>query len=191
MSKKVKNLIEKEISNRLDGIEAIGVLNPRGIGAIANNHMRRRLREKKLRMTVVKNTLVARATASTRLKGFETLLEGPSAVIYGKGVAIATIAKALLEEKKIIEDAKGKFPLELRGAFFDGEVYVGEEGVKKASKLPTREEAIAGIIAAILGPGKKLAGALKGPGGKLGGILKSIEEKAGAAAPAAEAAPAA
>jgi len=39
MSKKVKNLIEKEISNRLDGIEAIGVLNPRGIGAIANNHM--------------------------------------------------------------------------------------------------------------------------------------------------------
>jgi len=190
MSKKVKSLIEKEMSLRLDGIEAVGVLNPRGIGAIANNQMRRRLREKKLRMTVVKNTLVARATASTKLKGFESLLEGPSAVIYGKGVAIATIAKALLDEKKIIEDAKGKFPLELRGAFFDGEVYVGDKGIEKASKLPTREEAIAGVIAAIMGPGRKLAGALKGPGGKLGGILKAIEAK-GEVAPAAEAAPAA
>jgi large subunit ribosomal protein L10 len=190
MSKKVKNLIEKEMSQRLDGIEAVGVLNPRGIGAIANNHMRRRLREKKLRMTVVKNTLVARATSSTKLKGFEKLLDGPSALVYGKGVPIATIAKALLAEKKVIEDAKGKFPLELRGAFFDGELYVGDKGVEQASKLPTREEAIAGVIAALMGPGRKLAAALKGPGGKLGGILKAIEAKGGEA-PAAEAAPAA
>jgi large subunit ribosomal protein L10 len=77
----------------------------------------------------------------------------------------------------------------LRGAFFDGEVYVGDKGMEAASKLPTREEAVASVIAAILGPGRKLAAALKGPGGKLGGILKAIEEKGGAA-PAAEAAPA-
>jgi len=191
MSKKVKSLIEKDISLRLDGVEAVGVLNPRGIGAIANNQMRRRFREKKLRMTVVKNTMAARATASTKLKGFESLLDGPSAIVYGKGVAIATIAKAMLEEKKILDEKKGKFPLELRGAFFDGEVYVGEKGMEKASKLPTREEAIASVVAALMGPGRKLAAALKGPGIKLGGILKSIEEKAGAAAPAAEAAPAA
>src|SRR5207249_3021904 len=76
MSKKVKSLIEKETAARLQGIDAVGVLNPRGLGAIANNHMRRRFREKKLRMTVVKNTLAARATAGTKLKGFERLLDG-------------------------------------------------------------------------------------------------------------------
>ena len=186
MSKKIKSLIEKEISTRLDGIEAVGVLNPRGINAIANNQIRRRLREKKLRMTVVKNTLVTRAlgaASSSKLKGFEKLLEGPSALVYGKGVGISVIARALLAEKKGLET------LELRGAFFDGEVYVGDKGVTTASKLPTREEAIGLIIAALLGPGKKLAGALKGPGGTLGAILKTIEEKAtGAASP--EAAPA-
>ena len=189
MSKKVKSLIEKETAARLDGIEAIGVLNPRGLGAIANNQMRRRLREQKLRMTVVKNTLAARATAATKLKGFESLLDGPSAVVYGKGVGISAIARAILAEKKLLEDG-GKLKLELRGAFFDGEIYVGDKGIEKASKLPTREEAIGNVIAAILGPGKKIAGALKGPAGVLGGILKTIEEKGGTGA-AAEAAPAA
>jgi large subunit ribosomal protein L10 len=188
MSKKVKSLIEKETAARLQGIDAVGVLNPRGLGAIANNHMRRRFREKKLRMTVVKNTLAARATAGTKLKGFEQLLDGPSALVYGKGVSISAIARAILAEKKLLEDDKKK-PFELRGAFFDGEVYVGDKGMEAASKLPTREEAVASVIAAILGPGRKLAAALKGPGGKLGGILKAIEEKGGAA-PAAEAAPA-
>jgi large subunit ribosomal protein L10 len=183
MSKKVKALIEKETATRLEGIEAVAVLNPRGIGAIANNQIRRRLREKNLRMTVVKNTLAARATANSKLKGFESLLDGPSALVYGKGVAVAIIARALLEEKKNLES------LELRGAFFDGEIYAGAKGIEKASKLPTREEAIANVLSALLGPGRKLAAALKGPGGTLGGILKAIEEKGGAAS-AAEPAPA-
>jgi large subunit ribosomal protein L10 len=189
MSKKVKSLIEKETATRLDGIEAVGVLNPRGIGAIANNQMRRRFREANLRMTVVKNTLAVRATANSKLKGFEQLIEGPSALVYGKGVGVSAIARAILAEKKLLEDNK-KPLFELRGAFFDGEVYVGDKGMEKASKLPTREEAIANVIAAMLGPGRKLAAALKGPGGALGGILKTIEEKGGAAAAAAgEAAP--
>jgi len=61
-------------------------------------------------MTVVKNTLVARATASTRLKGFETLLEGPSAVIYGKGVAIATIAKRCSKKRKSSKTPRANSP---------------------------------------------------------------------------------
>lgn len=189
MSKKVKSLIEKDTAARLDGIEAVAVLNPRGIGATANNQIRRRLREQNLRMSVVKNTMAARATANSKLKGFEKLLEGPSALVYGQGVGISVIARAILAEKKLIEDNKGT--LELRGAFFDGEIYEGDKGIDKASKLPTREEAIGNVLAALMGPGKKLAGALKGPGGVLGGILKTIEEKGGAAGgEAAEAAPA-
>jgi large subunit ribosomal protein L10 len=182
MSKKVKNLIEREISQRLSGVDSVAVINPRGINAIRNNQIRRKLREKGLRMTVVKNTLAKRATASTKLKGFESLLDGPSAVIYGKA-SISAIARLLMDEKKLDEK------LELRGVFFDGEVYVGEEGVKRVSKFPTREEAIGNIVAAILGPGRKLAAALKGPGGTLGAMLKTIEDKAkdkeGSAAPAA------
>lgn len=171
MSKPVKALIEKEFAAKFKDVDSVAVINPRGINAIKNNQIRRKLREKGLRMTVVKNSLVKRATAKSRLEGFDKLLDGPSAVIYGKA-SISTIARLLLDEKKADEK------IELRGIYFDGEVYAGDEGIKKVSKFPTREEAIGIIVAAMLSPGKKLAGALKGPAGKMAGIIKAIEEKA-------------
>jgi len=181
MSKKVKNLLEKDIAKRLDGIDGVAVINPRGINAIKNNLIRRRLHEKGLRMTVVKNTLARRATKGAKIEGFDKLLDGPSAVIYGKA-SISTIARALLDEKKNDET------IELRGMFFDGEVYVGEKGVEQVSKLPTREEAIGQIVALALSPGKNLAGIFKGQAGKVASLIKAVEEKAekagGAAAPA-------
>jgi large subunit ribosomal protein L10 len=187
MSKYVKNLIIKNLGDRLKDVDGLAVINPRGINATKNNQLRRRLRAQGLKMTVVRNTLVRRAVGEGKLKGFEKLLEGPSAVVYGKA-SVSAIARLLLDEKKTDEK------IELRGAFFDGEIYVGIKGIEQVSKLPTREEAIANIVGAILGPGRKLAGALKGPGGRLGGVIKTIEDKAKekeGAAPAAEAAPAA
>jgi large subunit ribosomal protein L10 len=195
MSKKVKNLVTNELKKRFGDVDGVAVISPKGLDGNKNHGIRRRLHAKGLKMTVVKNTLAKRATDGSKIAGFEKLLDGPSAVIYGQA-SIAAIARLLLDEKK--NDEK----VELRGAFFDGEVYVGDKGLEAVSKLPTREEAIAGLVAALLGPGRKLAAALKGPGGTLGAVLKSIEEKAAkapaapeaapaAAAPAAEAAPAA
>jgi len=186
MSKYVKDLITKDLGKRFEGLEAVGVINPRGVDATKTNLLRRRLREKGLRMTVVKNSLAKRAVEGSKLSGFEKLLDGASAVVYGKEASISSLARLLLDEKK--NDDK----IELRGIFFDGEVYVGDAGVKTISTMPTREEAISNIVGLILGPGRKLAAALKGPGGTLGAILKTIEDKAkerGDAAP--EAAPAA
>src|SRR5687768_13135861 len=183
VSKFVKNLVTRDIATRLTDIESVAVINPRGIDATKNNGIRRRLREKGLRMTVVKNSLARRAVGDGQLKGFDRLLEGPSAVVYGKEVSAAVIARTLLAEKKTDEK------LELRGVFFDGEVYVGEKGVEQVSKLPTREEAIGLIVAAVLSPGRKLGGIFKGQAGKIAAILKTVEEKAkekeGGAAPAA------
>jgi large subunit ribosomal protein L10 len=171
MSKKVKNLITGELTNKMKSLENVAVINPRGIDGIKNNLLRRRLREKGLRMTVVKNSLARRAAVGTKLVGFDKLLDGPSAIIHGN-VSVAAVARLLIEEKKKNEK------LEVRGLFFDGEIYEGEKGIETASKLPTREEAIANLIGMILGPGRKLAGAIKGPGGKLGAVLKTIEDKA-------------
>ena len=171
MSKPVKDLITKELTARLKDLDGVGVINPRGIDANKNHGIRRRLHEKGLKMMVVKNTLAKRAVGDGKLKGFDKLLDGPSAVIYGKA-SISTLARQLLDEKK--NDEK----VELRGIFFDGELYTGDKGVEQVSKLPTREEAVANVLAAILGPGRKLAAALKGPGSKLGAVLKTIEDKA-------------
>ena len=190
MSKKVKNLITRELGERFKGVDSVAVINPRGINATKNNLIRRKLREKGLRMTVVKNTLAKRAVPDdSKLKGFDALLDGPSAVIYGEA-SIATIARMILDEKKADEK------IELRGIFFDGELYTGDKGVEQVSKLPTREEAIGQIVALILAPGARLSGIFKGQAGKVAALVKAIEERAektggGAAPEAAPAAPAA
>lgn len=183
MSKRVKALIEKDLEQRLGHVEAVAVINPRGIDARKTNKLRAKLAENGVRMTVVKNTLARRTGGRIGIDGFEALLDGPSALIYGtepkqgqEATAISSVCRLLIEQKK---DKSLAEVLELRGVFFDGEVYHGEAGVEKVSKFPTREEAIADVLGAVLGAGGTLLAAITGPGGSLGGILKSIEEKKG------------
>ncbi len=179
--KDVKQMVVKELETRFKDLEGLAVINPRGINGIKTNKLRRQLRTAGLIMLVVRNALARRAVGQTKIKGFESLLEGPSAIVYGKASGPA-IARALMDAKKADEK------LEIRGIFFDGEAYKGEAGVKKVSKFPTREEAIGQVVAAVLSPGKKLAGAIKGQPGKIAALIKAVEEKAKgkeAAAPAA------
>jgi large subunit ribosomal protein L10 len=189
MSKKVKSLIERDLKKKIGDVDGVAVLNPRGIDGKKNNELRRKLHGQGLKLTIVKNTLAKRAIGGGKLKGFDTLLDGPSALVYGKG-SVSAVARLLLDAKKANEK------LELRGIFFDGELYLGDKGIEQASKLPTREEAVGLVLAAILSPGRKLGGILKGQASKVASLIKAVEEKAkereaaapAAAAPAAEAA---
>lgn len=183
MSKRVKALQEKDLEKRLDGVDAVAVINPRGIDAIKTNKLRKTLAERGVKMTVVKNTLARRSGGRVGIAGFEVLLDGPSALVYGvpragaEPTAIGNVCRMLMEQKK---DKVLAQILELRGVFFDGEVYHGEKGVEKVSKFPTREEAISEILSAVLGAGGNLVAAIVGPGSSVSGLLKSIEEKQGA-----------
>ncbi len=185
MSKKVKALLERDIKGRIGGIDGLAVVSPRGMNGLKNNKLRGKLHAKGMRMTVVKNTLAKRAAAGSKIDGFDKLLDGPSAIIYGNGVSIPNIARFLLDEKKADET------LDLKGVFFEGEVYSGQKGVEAASKLPTREEAIANVVAALLAPGRKLGGIFKGQASIIASLIKSVEEKAKAREAAEPAAPAA
>lgn len=158
MSKKVKGLITNELTSKFKGLDTVAVISPRGMSGVQNNQLRRRLLAKGLKMTVVKNSLARRATSESKLKGFEKLLDGPSALIHGQ-LSVAAVARLLIEEKKNNEK------LEIHGLFFDGELYTGEKGIEQAGKLPTREEAIANLVGMILGPGRRLAASIKGPAG--------------------------
>lgn len=170
MSKRIKNLIEKELGSKFKNIEGCAVLNPLGLDGIKTNKIRRELNKNGMKMTVVRNSLVRRATGESKLKGFEKLLNGASAVVYGEKVEASAIARVLVDLKK--DNDK----LEFRGVFFDGEVFDGDKGVKLVSSFPTRTEAIGQVIGALLGPAQQIAGALN-QGGMVAGLVKAIEDK--------------
>jgi large subunit ribosomal protein L10 len=67
----------------------------------------------------------------------------------------------------LLDEKKADDKIELRGVYFDGEIYIGQKGVEQVSKMPTREEAIRTVLAAILSPGRNLAAAIVAPGRNL------------------------
>ncbi len=180
MSKPIKELVKKELVKRLDGVSSLAVVGFTGIDAVTTGIIRNKLREKNIRLAVVKNAIARQAFKSLGLEGAETMLDGPCALAYG-GDSVVTVVRELLEIGK-----KEAPKLTVKAALLDGDIF-GTDRIEALSKYPTRTEAIGRVASAILSPGSVLAGCLIGPSSKLAGILKAIEEKKKSEPAAAEA----
>ncbi len=173
MSKAVKALMRKELSARLAGTDSLAVVDLTGVDGVSNNLLRRQLRERNIRLRVVKNSIARSVFAELGLEAASALLEGPSAVVTPAepgGTEIVSIVRELLAQKKSIP------ALQVRGAMMEGEVF-GPDRVEALSRYPTRAEALAQDVALCLSPGARLSGALLGAGGVLAGVIEEIRKR--------------
>ena len=172
MSKLVKNLLAKDLSNRLDGVEDCVLANVIGMDANSTSALRKRLREKGIGMMVVKNSLAQRATEGTSLAAAFEGVGGTNAVLWGAEDFVSLVKEAT-ELNKDEEDFE---VFETRGGAMDG-VQLTPERVLEISKWPSRTEQLSMLVGQILGPGAQLAAQLKGPGGALVSQIKSKGEE--------------
>ena len=170
MSKTVKGYMIRDYQDRLGEYEDALVISIRGMGGNDNNAFRAKLAEKDIRIMTIRNALAKHAFEESKLKALVPVLEGPSALAFG-AESVVDVARELLKFKDQIEE------LEFKGGCIEGELFAGEAGVEQLSRLPTREEAIAGVVGAIMGPARNLAGAAVGPASVIAGCLKAIEAK--------------
>jgi large subunit ribosomal protein L10 len=177
MSKRIKNLITAELQSKFKGADAIIVVDYIGIDSKTTGEVRRALRDKKVKMTVVRNAMAAKALEAVGLKGAKDLLKGTNAVIYG-GDSIVDAAKEVVEQGKKVEKLK------IKGSIVEGKILDAKD-TTALSKFPSKKELQAMIVGQILGPGRKLAGQLKGPAGKIAGQVKKHAENKEKEAPAA------
>ena len=172
MSKLVKNLRAKDLSNRLDGVEDCVLANVIGMDANSTSALRKRLREKGIGMMVVKNSLAQRATEGTSLAAAFEGVGGTNAVLWGAEDFVSLVKEAT-ELNKDEEDFE---VFETRGGAMDG-VQLTPERVLEISKWPSRAEQLSMLVGQIMGPGAQLAAQLKGPGGALVSQIKSKGEE--------------
>lgn len=172
MSKYVKQLVQAQLDKKIsvEKIQDFLVVSTKGVGGVNNNVMRGALKQKGIRVNVVKNSLFARVLRDRKMDGAAPLFSGPSAVVYG-GDSIVDVAK------EMIGWAKKFKTIEIKGAYVDGTVFDGK-GAEQLSQMPTRAELQGRIVSCVLSPGARVAGALIGPAGRIAGCLKSITEKA-------------
>ncbi len=172
MSKYVKQLVQTQLDERITGggLQDFMVVCTKGVGGVENNVMRGALKQKGIRMLVVKNSLFTRVLRDSKMDVASGLFNGPCTVVYG-GDSIVDVAKE-------VQVWTRKVPaMAIKGAFVDGSLFDGK-GAEALASMPTRAELQGKVVSCVLSPGSRIAGALKGPAGVIAGCLKTIIEKA-------------
>jgi large subunit ribosomal protein L10 len=169
MSKPVKDLVTKEITQRFGSLDSIVVVNPIGLNAKENTMIRTALRAKKIEMEVVKNSLAKRALVGTKLEGIDKILDGSSALVTG-GDSIVDCAREVMVFVK-------KYPkLKMVGAVVECQV-VDAKGCEVLATMPSRAELQGSVVMLAKSPGSRLASAIGAPAGRIAGCIKSLVEK--------------
>ena len=172
MSKFVKDLLSKDLSNRLEGVEDCLLANVIGMDANSSTALRRRLREKGIGLMVIKNSLAQRATEGTSLAPAFEGIGGTHAVLWGAEDFVSLVKEVTALDK----DQEDFEVFETTGGVMDGEKLTPER-VQEISKWPSRAEQLSMLVGQILGPGSQLAAQLKGPGGMVASQVKQIADK--------------
>ncbi len=172
MSKFVKDLVTRDLKNRLEGVTDAVTVSTVGMDAVTTSELRNELASKNIRMLVIKNSLARRASEGTNLAPLFKGAKGQVAVCYG-----ATDFVALVKEVVRLDKDTGKFSkFKAESGVLDGEP-LNAEKLQDVSKWPSREEQISILLGQILSPGRNLAAALLGPGATLASQVKTKSEE--------------
>ncbi len=187
MSKVIKQMEMDSLRNTFQEVRDAVVLSMSGLSCQQEGSLRATLRKKNIRLKMVKNSLTRRVLdeIGIHIDAESPVWRGPTTIAWGAS-SVAELSRAIDEELKKSKNAAAyKDKVKVKTAVAEGQLI----SFDMALKMPTRQEAIAQILGAILGPGSAIAGCLTGPASQIASQIQTISEKTEGAA--AEAAPAA
>jgi large subunit ribosomal protein L10 len=166
------------LKERIDGSAALLVADYRGLTTADVMELRRSLVQAGTRFAVVKNTLMKRAVEESGISEVSSLLEGPTAVGFVEGDAVAA-AKQLV-------DAARRYPaLELKGAWVEGRL-LGQAEAQTLATLDSREAMLSKVAGLAKAEMSKAAGMFQTLQGRFLGLLDAYRDKLPAAETAEE-----
>lgn len=155
MTREDKSIAIQDLTAQLADTKVVYVADISGLNAATTSDLRRACFKAGIKLEVVKNTLLAKAMeASEKEYGdLPSILKGNSAIMIAE--APNAPAKVIKEFRK-----KGSKP-ELKGAYINEEIYIGDNQLDSLVAIKSREEMIGEIIGLLQSPAQRVISALK------------------------------
>ncbi len=179
MHVKQKREIVASLINSLKEYPSFYLVKMEGLKALQDNKFRRKLFENELKVRVVKNTLLIKALEQVSQENgadysqVYEVLKGNTAIIFIDEERYNLPAKII---KSFREDEGLELP-ELKAAYIDGDIYVGDGQLKALTKLKSRDELLMEVMHLVRSPFDAVLGAIKQGQAKIFGLLEAIEQK--------------
>lgn len=171
MTKEEKLVAIEDLTTQLQNNNNIYFADISGLNAGASSNLRRACFKANVKLSVVKNTLLAKAMEKSD-KDFGDL---PSIL---KGNTSILISETSSMPAKVIKDFRktSDKPI-LKGAFIFESIYLGDHLLEDLVNIKSKEQLLGEIIGLLQSPAKNVISALQSSGGKLAGIVKTLSER--------------
>ena len=154
MTREEKSIAIEDLTAKLANANVIYIADTSGLNAETTSNLRRTCYKAGIKLEVVKNTLLGKAmeASSNNYGDLASVLKGNSSIF------IADIANA---PAKIIKDFRKKSDKPaFKGAYINGEIYIGDNLIDSLASLKSKEEVIGEIIGLLQSPAKRVIAAL-------------------------------
>jgi large subunit ribosomal protein L10 len=171
MRKEEKTAIIDKLAEQLQQTPNFYIADISGLNAEKTTQLRRLCFERKVKLVVVKNTLLQKALEKNNFVETDlySALNGPTSVMFTE---VVNAPAKLIKE---FSASNGK--PELKGAYVQECLYVGANNLDALVNMKSREELIGDIIGLLQSPIQSVISALQSSGGKLAGIVKTLSER--------------
>jgi large subunit ribosomal protein L10 len=158
-----------EIKERIGASDAILLTEYRGLTVSDISELRRSLAEGGASFAIVKNTLMLRAAEDSTMAELGSLLQGPTAVAFVEGDAVAAA-------KKVVEAIKRYPALVLKGGFMEGRMLSAADATALAD-LDSREVMLSKIAGLMKGEMSRAASMFQAAQSTFLSLLTAYREK--------------
>lgn len=141
------------------------------LNAARTSDLRRLCNKQKVKLVVVKNTLLRRALEASNKNAEELydVLSGNTSVMFCENANVP--AKLIKDFKK-----KNKKPI-LKAAYVQESIYIGEDQLDVLVSIKSKNELLGEVIGLLQSPMKNVLGGLQSGGNIIHGVLKTLAEK--------------
>lgn len=171
MKREEKDIIVNNLVEQLNDSTHFYLTDTSELNAEATSLLRRKCFESKIKMVVVKNTLLKRALDKTDYKVEELydVLKGYTSVMFTDTGNLP--AKMIKEFRK-----KYQKPL-IKAAYVEECIYIGDDQLENLVNVKSKEELLGDIIAMLQSPIKTVMSQLKSGNNILAGVMKTLSDK--------------